>query len=88
MASSRHILMQTATVIVKDLHDNLSAKIRLILDSWSQRSYVAKSLAKQLKLPLDATEKLSAVTFASDKPKQLECKSSKVQLCLLEMERQ
>ena len=82
MASSRHILMQTATVMVKDLHGKLSAKIRLILDSGSQRSYVTESLAKQLKLPLDTTESLSVVTFASDKPKQLECKSSKVQLSL------
>ena len=82
MASSRHILMQTATVMVKDLHGKLSAKIRLILDSGSQRSYVTESLAKQLKLPLDTTERLSVVTFASDKPKQLECKSSKVQLSL------
>ena len=39
-------------------------------------------MAKRLKLPLDTTERLSVVTFASDKPKQLECKSSKVQLSL------
>ena len=39
-------------------------------------------MAKRLKLQLDTTERLSVVTFASDKPKQLECKSSKVQLSL------
>ena len=30
MALSRNVLMQTATVVVKDLHDKLSAKIRMI----------------------------------------------------------
>ena len=60
----------------------MSTKIRLILDSRSHRSYVTESSAKQLKLPLNATEKLSVVTYASDKPKQLECKSIKVQLSL------
>ena len=82
MASSKHILMQTATVIVKGLHGNLSAKYCLILDLGSQRSYITESLAKRLKLPLDTTERLSVVKFASDKPKQLECKSRKVQLSL------
>ena len=82
MALSSHILMQTATVVVKNFQGDTSEKIRLILDSGSQRSYITESVAKRLKLPLDSTEKLSVVTFGTDKPKKIDCKLSKVQLCL------
>ena len=82
MASSSHILMQTATVVVKNFQGDTSEKIRLILDSGSQRSYITESVAKGLKLPLDSTERLSVVTFGTDKPKKIDCKLSKVQLCL------
>ena len=46
MASSSHILMQTATVVVKNSQSDASEKIRLILDSGSQRSYITESVAK------------------------------------------
>ena len=55
MASSSHILMQTATIVVKNFQRDTSEKIRLILDSGSQRSYIIESVAKRLKLPLDST---------------------------------
>ena len=82
IASNSHVLMQTATVVVKDLQGNLSEKIHLILDSGSQRSYITERVAAKLKLPVDSMEKLSIVTFGTDKPKKLDCKLSKIQLSL------
>ena len=82
MASSSHILMQTATVVVKNSQGDVSEKIRLILDSGSQSSYITESVAKRLKLPLNSTERLSVVTFGTNKPKKIDCKLSKVQLSL------
>ena len=74
--------MQTATTTVRILQDNSAVSIRLILDSGSQRSYITEKLAKGLKLPLDQTEKLSVVTFGSDKPKKIECRPSELSLIL------
>ena len=82
IASNSHVLMQTATVVIKDLQGNLSEKIRLILDSGSQRSCITERVAAKLKLPVDSMEKLPVVTFGTDKPKKLDCKLSKVQLSL------
>ena len=82
MASSSHILMQTATVVVKNSQGDASEKIHLILNSGSKRSYVTESVAKRLKLPLNSTERLSVVTFGTNKPKKIDCKLSKVQLSL------
>ena len=71
MASSSHILMQTATVVMKNFQSDTSEKNHLILDSGSQRSYIIESMAKRLKLPLDSTERLSVVTFGTDMPKEI-----------------
>ena len=82
MASSNQVLMQTATVVVKNSQGNSSVSVRLILDSGSQSSYITKSLAKGLKLTIDPTEKLSVVTFGSDKPKRIDYRPSKLELLL------
>jgi len=52
------------------------------LDSGSQRSYITEQVATKLKLPFEPVEKLSVVTFGTDRPKTVECKLSNVQLCL------
>lgn len=67
VASSSHIMMQSATVTVKNSQDD-TIKIRLILDSGSQRSYITKQVVVKLKLPFESIEKLSVVTFGTDKP--------------------
>ena len=67
IASTNQVLMQTATVTVKNRKHNSSASVRLVLDSGSQRSYITEKLAKVLKLTLDQTEKLSVVTFGSSR---------------------
>ena len=74
VASTNQVLMQTATVTVRNTKDNSSVSVHLILDSGSQRSYITESLAKGLQLTLDRTDKLSVVTFGSNKPKNINCK--------------
>ena len=41
-----------------------------------------RKCGKRLKLPLNSTERLSVVTFGTNKPKKIDCKLSKVQLSL------
>ena len=78
VASSSQVMMQTATVTIKNLQND-STKI---LDSGSQRSYIAEQIAAKLKLPLESTEKLSIVIFGTDKPRTMNCKLSNVKVCL------
>ena len=82
IASSNQVLMQTATVTVKNRKHNSSASVRLVLDSGSQRSYITEKLAKVLKLTLDRTEKLSVVTFGSSRIKSIDCKQESLILFL------
>ena len=81
-ACANQVLMQTATTTVRNPQDNSVVSVHLILDSGSRRSYITEKLAKRLKLPLDQTEKLSVVTFGSDKPKKIECRPSELSLIL------
>jgi len=71
IASTNQVLMQTATVTVKNRKHSSSALVCLILDLGSQRSYVTEKLANELKLTLDQSEKLSVVTFGSSRPKSI-----------------
>ena len=80
VASSSQVIVQTATVMVKGLQ-NEATKIRLILDSGSQRSYITEQVASRLKLP-ELIEKISVVTFGTNKPKTINCKLSNVRVCL------
>ena len=82
VACANQVVMQTATTTVKNPQDDSSVSVRLILDSGSQRSYITEKLAKGLNLSLNQTERLSVVTFGSDKPKRIECKSSELSLLL------
>ena len=82
VASTNQVLMQTATVTVRNTKDNSSVSVRLILDSGSQRSYITESLAKGLQLTLDRTDKLSVVTFGSNKPQNINCKQGSLSLLL------
>ena len=82
IASTNQVLMQTATVTVKNRKHNSSASVRLVLDSGSQRSYITEKLAKVLKLTLYQTEKLSVVTFGSSRPKSIDCKEGSLSLFL------
>ena len=82
LTSSNQVQMQTATSMVKNLSGSSSASVRMILDSGSQRTYVTEKLAKNLQLQLNSPERLSMVTFGTEKPKYLQYMPSKLQLIL------
>jgi len=82
IASTNQVLMQTATVTVKNRKHSSSTSVRLILDSGSQRSYITQKLAKELKLTLDQSEKLSVVTLGSSRPKSIGCRQGSLSLFL------
>ena len=79
MASSSHILMQTATVVVKNSQGDASEK-----NSPYPRLRESEILhhRKCGKTILNSTERLSVVTFGTNKPKKIDCKLSKVKLSL------
>lgn len=80
--SKTNVLMQTATTAVKNMDENHSRSIRLILDSGSQRTYVTGKLAKEIKLDLGQSESLSIATFGVNQSTQIQSKSSKLNLIL------
>ena len=57
-------------------------KVRMILDSGSQRTYVTERLAKDLCLNLSPPEKLTVVTFGTENPRHLQYKPSSLQVVL------
>ena len=77
-----NVLMQTASAVVRNGEKGSSSTIRLILDSGSQRTYITKELAKELKLKLSEPKELSVVTFGVSQPKNIQCHSSQLQLVL------
>ena len=77
-----NVLLQTATTVVKNTHGESSTSVRLILDSGSQRTYITERLAKELKLELSSPENISVVTFGMDKSTMIQCRKSKLQVCL------
>ena len=77
-----HVMMQTATTIVTNTPGNQLMSIRMILDSGSQRTYITEKLAKSLKLNLSPPERVTVVTFGSDKPKQIKYRPTELQFTL------
>ena len=73
--------MQTASAVVRNENKSLSSTIPLILDSGSQHTYITKGLADELNLKLEP-EEFSVVTFGVNKPKNISCQSSELQLVL------
>ena len=80
--ASTNVLMQTATATVKNTVGNCSKSVRLLLDSGSQRTYITEKLAKEIKLKLGPSESFSIATFGVNPSKQIQCKSSELQLVL------
>ena len=77
-----NVLMQTATIVVKNMQSESSSTVRLILDSGSQRTYITDRLAKEMKLEVGPPESISVVTFGMNKSTSIQCRMSKLQLCL------
>ena len=77
MSSKTPVLLQTAQVTITQGDATVnSAKVRVILDSGSQRSYITNRVKNQLNLP---TEKETMVikTFGSEEERIQTCDSVK-----------
>jgi len=79
---ANQVLMQTASTTVKNPKADSTVSVCLLFDLGSQRSRITEKLAKELRLPADKTEKLSVVTFGSDKQKKITCRLSELSLTL------
>ena len=82
LTSTNQVLMQTATSTIWNTSGDKSLKVRMILDSGSQRTYVTERLAKDLCLNISPPEKLTVVTFGTENPRHLQYKPSSLQLVL------
>ena len=60
------VLLQTAVTYAKAPDGSKNIPVRILLDSGSQRSYIANSLKKRLGLPTIKTETLNLNTFGND----------------------
>jgi hypothetical protein len=72
LACGENVLLATATVEVSSTTSLKVAKVRLLFDSGSQRSYITAKLASSLQLKQTSTISLSLSTFGSTMPKQVE----------------
>ena len=80
ISSGEIVLMQTATTKVKNSNNSMAQITRLLLDSGSQRTYIAQKLADRLNLKGESEQELKLVTFGCDKPKLL--KTKQTTLCI------
>ena len=69
LSSGDVVLMQTAKAVIRNPSGNEYDKIRLLMDSGSQRTYITEAYARKLNLKFMSTEEVSVVTFGSDRPK-------------------
>ncbi|CAC5363810.1 unnamed protein product [Mytilus coruscus] len=77
---SEIVLMQTAKVEVNNPNDSLKQTTRLLFDSGSQRTYISQKLASKLKLKSEGDEKITIVTFGSEKARTV--KTASTSLCI------
>ena len=71
MSSEEMVPMQTAKRNVFNKVNEKQENIQMLFDSGSQRTYIKEDLAKKLSLTLGEKNKISLVTFGSEKPQQL-----------------
>ena len=78
MSSKTPVLLQTAqaTITQSDATVN-SVKVRVILDSRSQRSYITNQVRNQLDLPTERTDTMVIKTFGSEEERIQTCDSVK-----------
>ena len=67
------ILLQTARTVVTNSEGTKSAKVRILFDSGSQRSYVSNSLKSRLNLKPIKHETLNLNTFGNNKFRKHNC---------------
>ena len=72
------VLMQTARADIKSTTHGYRHSIRLLLDSGSQRT----SLAKKLNLKMGKLDEIMLVTFGSEKPKRIRSPTTMLDIIL------
>ena len=79
VSSKTPVLLQTAQATITQGDDATvnSAKVRVILDSGSQRSYITNRVRNQLNLPTEKTETMVIKTFGSEEERIQTCDSVK-----------
>ena len=71
LTSGERVLLQTAVVPVYCTNGSIISA-RVLLDSASQRTFMTRRLAEQLKLPCQRKENLSISTFGSQGPQNID----------------
>lgn len=84
LAPGESVLLQTASTEIRSPDGTTSAKIRLILDSGSQRTYITKAMAKRLKLQPKGVIRLTLFTFGSRSPKYIDADLVELHLKLVD----
>lgn len=74
--------MQTVKADITNPNNSLKQKVRMLLDSGSQRSYITEALAKKLNLKMGKKEEIMLVTFGSDTPKRIKKPTTKLNIIL------
>ena len=78
VSSKTPVLLQMAQVTITQGDATVnSAKVRVILDSGSQRSYITNRVRNQLNLPTEKTETMVIKTFGSEEERIQTCDSVK-----------
>ena len=72
--SNRAILLQTALTEVSNPHDpSLTLRLRIVMDSGSQRSYLTQRVRDTLALPASGKQRLSIASFGSKQGEAKQC---------------
>ena len=82
LASGANVLLQTATIDIKNPQSNQTVTARILLEPGSHRPYITQKLANKLELKWLQKEIISVVTFGSTKPKQIESHVVEIELPL------
>ncbi|MCG7879441.1 MAG: hypothetical protein N0C90_24385, partial [Candidatus Thiodiazotropha endolucinida] len=82
VSSGEMVLMQTAKTEIKSQYNSRCEKVRILLDSGSQRTYVSESLAEKLQLKRESEESINLVTFGSNKPKSIKTSQTRLSIKL------
>lgn len=82
ISSGEMVLMQTAKADITNPNNSLKQKVRMLLDSGSQRSYITEALAKKMNLKMGKKEEIMLVTFGSDTPKRIKTPTTKLNIIL------
>ena len=72
LASGERVLLQTATCSVESIDGSIVSKVRILLDSASQRTFMTGRLARELRLASESKELLSVSTFGATKATEID----------------